>query len=448
MSLQQMFSRSVLVMLLLWSVPLWAGSNNFVSIADIHFDPFDVCANTAPCPLIQQLEAAPATVWAQILAAGDSANPVNKHDTNFVLLQSALSAIQTNTSKNPPQFILVLGDLLAHHFNEKYQKYSADKSQAGYQQFVKKTIAFLTQQFDHTFPTTDVFMTIGNNDSYLGDNISEINGAFFADTEKQWSQLIRSEKSRQQMQATFASAGYYAVDLTGQSGLRLIVLNSSIFSPHAIVSGKGATDELDWFDKQLQLAKEQNIKVLIAEHIPAGIDVFASVNQQPFKIIEMWQPELTARYVKAVQAYGTNIIGILTAHTHSDSFQIITTPHGNKIPVSSTPSISPVNGNNPGFKIYNFNSHYLLNCTTFYTPLAILDWQQEYDFDKTYRAKALVTGIEQIRAFDSLAQTYQLYYDTTSNTDPIHHLFNPYYWCQLSVVTATEYQACMAFTNS
>ena len=448
MSLQQLFSRSVLVMLLLFSAPTWAGSSSFVSVADIHFDPFDTCVNSAPCPLIQQLETAPASAWAQILTAAVTTNPVDKHDTNFVLLQSALSAIHISTDQNPPQFILVLGDLLAHHFDDKYQKYAADKSQAGYAQFVKKTIEFLTQEFNLKFPTTDVFMTMGNNDSYLGDNTTETNGAFFADTGKQWAQLIRNEKSRQQMQSTFASAGYYAVDLPGQPGLRLIVLNSNIFSSHAIVSGTPATDELDWFDQQMQLAQQQNKKVLIAAHIPAGIDVFASVIQQPFRIIEMWQPQFTAHYVKTIQTYGANIVGILTAHTHSDSFQIITTQHGNKIPVSSTPSISPINGNNPGFKVYNFNSNYLLNCTTFYTPLAILDWQQEYDFDKTYGAKALVTGIEQIRAFSSLAQTYQLYYDTTSNTDPIHHLFNPYYWCQLSVVTAAEYQACMAFTNS
>ncbi len=451
MSLKKfIISSCALLVLAVLSQSAIASTATFMVVADIHFDPFTTCGTEATCPLIQKLENTPASGWQPILAATVTSRQQYKQDTNYVLLNSSLQAMQATALETHPQFIIVLGDLLAHKYDEKYKKYSADKSTAGYQEFVKKTMTFLASELKNKFPDTDIYVTMGNNDSYSGDNVSEPNGAFFHDMSELWGSPIINPGSRSQVQKDFSTAGYYALDIPQQPAIRLIVLNSNLFSPYAKTADGTATLELDWFEQQLKQARLHNQQVLIAMHIPVGIDVFASLKHYPFKIVEMWKPEYTQRFQDDLENYSANITGILAGHLHSDYFQVIETKSGAKIPMSNTPSISPFNGNNPGFKVYTYHTESLVlrDYTTFYTSLPSLEWRQEYNFNAIYQRgnadRALVEGFEHLTAEGELANAYQLYYDTTSNTDPIHHSYNPYYWCQLKAITAADYQTCMA----
>jgi sphingomyelin phosphodiesterase acid-like 3 len=419
----------------------------FVTAADFHFDPFTACANQSPCPLIQQLETAPSSQWPQILAATDTQAPQYKQDTNYVLLASALDALQQAALAVKAQFIVIQGDLLGHKYQDKYKNFSALKTDAGYQAFVKKTMEFMAIELEKKFPATDVYFTVGNNDSYLGDNVSEPEGAFFHDMAKLWGQFIHDKTSQHVMQNEFAHAGYYAVQ---RSGLLIVVMNTNLFSKSAIAPVEAASKELDWFEQQLGRARSQHLKILLVMHIPPGIDVFASLKQQPYRIMEMWQPELTQRFNADVADYAENITGMLTGHTHADSFQLLTNRYGIKIPVSGTPGITPVNGNNPGFKVFHYDAStsVLRDFQTFYAMLATLQWQREYDFNEIYQPHCLnctlTGGMGSLTMTGELANTYQLYYDMQSNTDPIHNSYNPYYWCQYQTITAAEYQSCIS----
>jgi sphingomyelin phosphodiesterase acid-like 3 len=439
---------SMALLLLIAGTSSKAGNTaTFVAAADIHFDPFLTCANQSPCPLIQQLEAAPSSQWPAILATTDTAAPQYKQDTNYVLLASSIDALQHEAIAAQAQFVLIQGDLLAHHYQEKYQNFSALKTDAGYQAFVQKTMEFMTNLLQQKFPNTDVYFTAGNNDSYQGDNIAEPDGAFFHDMGNLWAQLIYDKTSHQAMQSEFTHAGYYAIQ---RAGLLLVMLNTNIFSRNSSISAAIVSQEFDWLEQQLAAARSQHLQVLLVMHIPPGIDAFASLKQQPYKIIEMWQPEYTQRFNMDIADYAENIIGMLTAHTHADSFQLLTNRHGIKIPVSSTPSITPINGNNPGFKVFHYDATTLTlrDYQTFYAKLSILQWQKEYDFNEIYQPGChnctLTDGMELLTVTGELANTYQLYYDMQSNTDPIHNSYNPYYWCQHQTITATEYQNCIS----
>lgn len=418
----------------------------FGTVADIHFDPFTTCADQSPCSLIQKLEAAPVAEWEQILTAIDKDAPAYKQDTNFTLLASTLTALQNAATKAQAKFVIIQGDVLGHHNKEKYQKFSTLKTDTGYQAFVQKTMTFLADQFKDKFPTTEVYFALGNNDSNLGDNISEPEGPFFSDMGNLWGQLIHNETNRKAMQESFKHAGYYAVR---ESSFFLIVMNTNLFSKNSTAPADAPNKELVWFEQQLEIAHQQNLQVLLVMHIPAGIDSFASLKQNPYQIIEMWLPEYTQRFKADVEEYAQNINGILTAHTHSDSFQVLTNRNGNKIPVGGTPGITPINGNNPGFKIYHFDPTTLVlrDYQTFYLRLSTMRWHKEYDFNNVYQTGChdctLVKGMELLAISGKLADAYQLYYDMQSNTDLIHNSYNPYYWCQLNTIIAKEYQNCI-----
>src|SRR5205085_9137394 len=66
---------------------------HFISIADVHFDPFIACykEKTLPCPLMQQLQHAPSSAWENILEKYDITFSQYGLDTSWPLLISALN---------------------------------------------------------------------------------------------------------------------------------------------------------------------------------------------------------------------------------------------------------------------------------------------------------------------------------------------------------------------
>ena len=144
----------------------------FLTLADIHFDPFLGCHRVSPCPLIQKLQRADVSEWPAILKAGDNDPPQYKQDTNYALLTTSLAAVKAEAAIHHVQFVIVLGDFLAHEFRHRYKKFTHDRSRAHYQLFVKKTLTFVNNEIAHTFPNINVYSVVGNNDSYHGDYYS------------------------------------------------------------------------------------------------------------------------------------------------------------------------------------------------------------------------------------------------------------------------------------
>lgn len=348
---------------------------HFLVLSDIHFDPFITCYNQKkkPCPLLQQLQAAPASSWHAILFSNDKSVSQYKQDTNEELLTSALTAAKKVADVNHAQFVLILGDFLGHDFRRFYKKYAQDRSYANYQAFVRKTLEFINLELAKTFPTIDVYSLVGNNDSYRYDYYAEPNGAFFRETGSLWSRLIKNAANRSSMQSEFSQGGYYSVVVPEQPNLRIILLNTVLFSNKA--KGKqvdgAAAQELSWLHNELQLAKEAHQRVIIAMHIPTGIDVYATLRIRLFTLIELWHKSYIEQFKKELKAYAPEIMAIFAGHLHSDWFQILTFDHSVEVPISGIPAVSPIFGNNPGFKIFSYSTEtmQLRDFVTYYYPL-------------------------------------------------------------------------------
>jgi sphingomyelin phosphodiesterase acid-like 3 len=441
------------LVLCLFQQNAWAGS--FLSLSDIHFDPFITCDKALPsCPLIDKLQQAPANTWQAILTEADKSPAQYKQDSNYPLLVSTLQELQAVAATKKPEFVLILGDYLGHHYKDKYLKFSTDKSEAGYQIFVKKTMEFLTAEINIAFPTIDVYMAPGNNDSYIDDNVYEPNGAYFHDMSVIMSSVIKQPKLRDEMRNSFAHNGYYAVTVSAQPELRVIVLNSNLFSAFAKGNNiEAAADaQLEWLHKQLEQATQHQQKILLSMHIPVGVDVFSSLRNTPFTVVEHWRPRYVQYFKDMLLQYSNRIMGVLAAHEHSDWLRVFTNSLNHReIPLIGIPSISPANQNNPAFKLFDYdtNALELENYTKYFYLLdSARTWQLEYEFNTVYQpdchACRLVNGINLLKNTGALVEHYKKYYDAETHSDPISTQYAPYYACQLHAITAAEYQACLA----
>lgn len=423
----------------------------FLSVADIHFDPFSSCHPTTPCPLIDQLQQAPATQWGTIFAAHNTEAPQYAEDSNYPLLESTLAELKTVATEKNVGFVLLLGDSLAHNFKKNYLQYASNKSDAAYQAFVKNTMTFLRNEFANTFPSIDVYPVIGNNDSYEENYVSTPNGVFFSDMASLWSELIKDKDNRAILEQDFPKAGYYAVDLPHQTQLRLIILNTVLFSKYAqgVDIEHAANQQMDWLHHELASLSAKHQKAIIALHIPVGIDIFTSFKKQPFTMVELWQADDTQRFLSEVQQFASDIAVILSAHMHADAFQLMNSTNHQDVPVSATPSISPIYGNNPGFKIYQYSllSSQLIDFVTYYYALdKEKKWRQEYDFNKTYQPFChlcqMLNGMEVLQKTGALADRYQLFYGLQSDNRKISTQWTPYYWCGIRSSTAADFKHC------
>jgi sphingomyelin phosphodiesterase acid-like 3 len=331
-------------------------SFNFLALADIHFDPFLNCSWLHACPLINKLNASPAKQWRELFAQYHVQAPQFRKDSNFFLLESALSAAKQAAQSKHAQFVLMLGDFFGHEFYSKYKRYSNNKSKASYHAFLYKFLEFLTLELQSAFPSIDIYAVAGNNDSYQGDYVSKINGEFFNDAAQQWSSLIKNPVNRAAMQKQFSYAGYYSVILPYPENIKLIVLNTNIFSYKA--KGKNldaaAQREFDWLNSQLQTAKNNRQSVFIAMHIPEGVDVYITMRTRLMRVLKLWKPQYIQRFQALLNQYATEIAGIFSGHLHADSLRIATYADKHEIPLVGVTSISPIFGNNPGFEIFSY----------------------------------------------------------------------------------------------
>lgn len=331
----------------------------FLALSDIHFDPFTACVgrrSSRPCPLIVELRAAPAAAWPAILAKQDKVQQSFNRDTGFVLLQNSLREAKSAAAKYHPDVVFVLGDTLAHEFRFKYKTFAHDYSQAGYRAFVLKTLEFMNVMLHQAFPDENVLVLTGNNDTYSRNYESEPNGAFFQDAGRAWSSLLQRASDRQQMQSAFAAGGYYALDMPQHPRIRVIALNSVLFSKKArgVNVRLAAQVEIGWLHQQLQLAKDKHQQVLITMHIPPTLNLSLLQSINLFDAHQFFQNDYLQQLRSEFAAFYPQIAGVMTGHLHYDWEQRFSVGHGQHLLMITVPSISPVFGNDPAFKVFHY----------------------------------------------------------------------------------------------
>ena len=419
------------------------GDETFLSISDIHFNPF------ADPTIVTKLEAADVSQWDAIFASSTVTTfSASGSDSNDPLLLSAVSEMKKQLPS--PRFVIISGDFLAHKFNQTYQQFATDKSQTAYTAFVTKTIAYVASKLRKAYPGVRIYPSLGNNDSDCGDYAVAPNGAFLANFRDVWRPIVGSRS----FDRRFPTGGYYHADVPGLKNVRIIALNTNFFSvDYKNTCGKpGGPDpgtvELQWLDDELRLARAEGKRVWLLFHIPPGMDVYdttayggacPNVTTQTF-----WKDPYLQQYLSITAAYRKTIIGSFAGHTHQDEFRIA---NGDFIHI--TPSISPVFGNNPAFEAIEVTpSGGITDYTAWNLPNVALPWTREYAFDEAYgKTKYDAATLEELAAsIGSDTATRQKYFTFNSSgnakvsADALAQWQS--YWCGLNAMNGTAFTKC------
>lgn len=446
-----------------------AGTASFVIITDVHFDPFAACATEKPeagthiCAIIDTLQRSPVSQWQHILATRQTPFSTYGQDPNNKLMQSSLNALQHVIQTRHADFVLYLGDFLGHHFDgdqndhpkHKGFYYYANPQAGDYTSFTNKAMRYVSTQIDHAAGQAPVYYLLGNNDSDRGDN--GFPSRSYLSNAAQDFHLTGSAE------ATFNTAGYYVKQLPMHH--ELIMLNTNVFSPKAktvngITPTIAAKTELIWLAKTLLEARATGNTVWIAMHVPVGMNTFAtdtlSKSTQNPPITEC-APQYNRALITLINRYQDIITGLFAAHIHKDAFRVIKDRNGHITnALAFNPAISPVYGNNAGFKVYDYDATHFTptDYTVYYADLsnptvAALTWQKEYTFSQAYhndigptlRDSYALLAKDPALKNGSLATTYQKFYAVGY---PFSGRWLPYYYCAIIALTPTAYRLCEA----
>jgi len=368
--------------------------------------------------LVGDLVAADPTQWETILERSKLIRfSQYGEDTNWWLLRSALD--QMRVTLPHPAFIMVPGDLLAHEFPQTYATVTHDNDREHYRAFVLKTLHFLALEFRQRFGDTKILVTPGNNDEECGDNSVEAHGRFLNDTAELARETVEADRG---FKNEWKAMGIYNVPHPVIPGLRVISLNTAFFSYRyqpasfsqgcAPVASKADTDLLAWLESSLAAAKQAHERVWLLFHVPPGIDVAATMHEHESlatkspspaaavfqkAVVPLWNPELTSQFGSLLKTYQDTIIASFAGHTHTDDFRLIGTPGSRKQFVIMNPPITPVDNENPAFRVVTFNGDgSLADQSTYYltnlkqsTSKAKGQWKKEYIFSQEWKVKQI-----------------------------------------------------------
>lgn len=357
--------RFVLTIILLF--PLLANAdvnNNFLVISDIHLD----IAST------HTMEISPTK------SSGEN-------DLDLGTFKKLITELHENVASGritKPNFIIILGDLVGH------MRSSIDN--------VIASESVIFNELKINFPDTPIFYTFGNNDSLA------MNYGQFKNEEEQGSHKspydiatltatwqggflstgVLCEQSKQTFPCIITediNNGYYSAYLKPK--LRMVTLNSVLFSPRRKTSQEDARQELQWLEAQLKTAAEHQENVLITMHIPPGNNVY---DHEGF-----WLPDNQAVFLNHIKTYQKTIIGLLAGHTHTEEIKIIKDAAQNNIAgVFLNAGLSTSHGNEPSVKTFYFanqNSQWrLANYETFHFTENnnMLVFNKLYDYQSYY----------------------------------------------------------------
>lgn len=422
-----------------------SGKSQVVVFSDIHFDPFYDAA------IFQQLVNADPSNWASIFASSTSTDlSLWGSDTNYPLLSIAMSSIKNNGS-DATMFIFT-GDMLVHSFSSKFYALYGSTDSKAMQAFADKTVVFLTQYIRSSCGDAPILFVLGNNDSYT-DYQTEPNGSFLENSaEPLYVNFLNSIPDHQTFVNTYDAGGYYVIDPVGLN-FEVVALNTVLFSVEAVGDVDAAAQaELDWFSTTMASAKASGKKVWILMHVPPGVNVRKTAKSvdQNGHITEakmMWQTTYQERFLQILSGYSDIVAMMLAGHTHMDEYKL---PDGS---LEITPAISPIDGNNPAFKIFTFSSDA-------FQPSDYVAWNYDlaskpaqftnyYTFSTQYSETGTLD--------DFLSQLYSLfssnpddrscyknyYFSGHSASDPITDTNWPVYWCGIKMMTEQDMIDCV-----
>ena len=412
-----------------------------VVVSDVHFDPF------YDPTLFPALAAADVSEWDNIFKTSSITAPSTwGSDANYPLLMLALAGIRQNRGTSP--FIIFTGDILAHHFSQKFYTLYGSQDVSAMQAFADKTVAFFINQLKSSAPDLPILFTLGNNDSYTN---YEVESSFLSNTaELFYTKCLAGLADHQEFLDTFLAGGYYFASPPGKN-LLVISLNTILL----MKTTSAAADQLAWFDAQLAYARTAGKKVWLLMHVPPGANIYPTAqlvdgSGHLSSAEMMWKPDYQTSFLQILSKYPGLITFTLAGHTHMDEYRIMSFSDVLNI----TPGISPRSGNNPAFKVFTVFSDTFepADYISLNYDLAAPQGGQfnvYYAFWSAYLLPGLLdnslTQLFPVLATNNTQQTFyrSSYYSGYNALNPITDTNWPVYWCGIGKMEQQEFIDCV-----
>jgi sphingomyelin phosphodiesterase acid-like 3 len=320
-------------------------------------------------------------------------------DTGMDLWQAFLKQTELIlTGPNAPSFVVYTGDLPAHGSAGNHA-INIDSVLTGFRRLAENT-------------HKPFFYLPGNNDALAGDYMPFAGKGIASPfsvlpfSNDSFPALNTSGKGLSPLPCYIStpnsSMDYYSVQV--EKGLRLIALNTVMYSPATQKYAAGSwpnqaaqcAAQLTWLAAELANAQKAGDKVMLAMHVPPGIDDYKLTHGGNVGNSQMWispasDTSYQTQFLTLTEQYTTTITGILYGHTHMDELRLLYGPtSGSIVEVAiSCPGLTPEYGHNPAFKVvsYDGTSKELLDFTSYYTQLGSTSFVwNTYSFSKIYGA--------------------------------------------------------------
>src|SRR6185437_1560781 len=417
-------------------------SQNVLLLSDIHFNPYAECSdNVLPCPTLQNLIKNPIEKWPVFL----SQTPINNYgeETNNAFLTQGFNNLKDIAASRNVKIVLITGDLLAHDFDKKYYNFTTGQSQSDLTNFSSKTLIYVLQELRKRLSAdSKIYLVLGNNDNDLCNYAMQLE-AFLKSVGTYLSGFIYNNNDKANFMASFSKGGYFSVPLS--NNISLIGVNTNPLSstrPNKSV----AMEQLAWFRNELVNARNNNKKIILAQHIPYGIDTFYTAAQKT--VIPVLNFDLQAGYLELLKQYSSIITTVYAGHLHTEFFSLPYTA----IPLIGTIAFNSYYNNNPGFKIVNISSAgYFNGYTTYYSTLrngSTLAWKPLYDYRAVYGNPAQIAATLNNFPYDinaAKAISYRQYYSgmVPSASSISDNTKWKYYYCGIKFVESIAYAKCL-----
>jgi sphingomyelin phosphodiesterase acid-like 3 len=437
-------------------------------VSDIHFEPFRDPAK------VPQLAAAPVSEWKVILSAPSSPDREARFaslqqtchargvDTSYTLFDSSLKAMRSHAAG--VRFVALSGDLISHAFQCKYSALIPNSTPEAYSAFVEKTLDYVVEELEKSFPGVPVFVALGNNDSDCGDYRLDSHSEFLRATGKDVTKSFPASE-RVAAEESFAAGGYYSVSIPAPiEKTRLLVLNDVFMSSnYSTCAGKpdpGAAEaQLTWLRKQLAEARANKQKIWVMGHIPPGVDLYSTAShlvdvcggRNPVMFLS------SEKLADVLAEFGDVVELAIFAHTHMDELRLLKpkTATAKGVAVKLIPSISPVHGNHPSITLAQIDpsAAALVNYKVFTASNQTgvdAKWDEEYDFARNFNERGFTSSsVSQLIgefAADPGAKTEASgsYIEDFSVglASPLLRLAWPEYVCTLTNYTPESFRSC------
>lgn len=338
-----------------------AAGGHCLFISDMHFNPFytNDGKHNIDIKLRDLLADADITKWDSILIAynGTKLDTTRGFDSQFNLIKSAMNNISATYPK--PDFIAITGDFIFHSYYNNTDSIPF-KSPQQERLLRTKTMAFLGRLFQQKFHGIPVIPAFGNNDTDNGDYVFP-SDAFLSAYLKDWNLLPSPAGKFKVDTSTIHTGGYYKAQIGKQVFLSL---NTTLLSNNKSATHKGDTAMLNWLDKQLAAAGNQNVWII--SHVPPGND--------------FWLPQYTPSLASIIKNHSVNVKMYLAAHTHFNDLRVFYKDSTTQYTyIRMVSSITSDHSNTPGYIDADFDENgHVTNETQHYLDLKTLTWKKGF----------------------------------------------------------------------